>query len=65
MYGLVYPDSAKIAACDSFRILLGHSCPGEGAIVLPYALPPIGAKLEQKIWSQQYVAMKQLLSDNA
>ena len=37
---------------------------GEGAVVLSSALPPIGAKLAQKIRSQQYVAMKELLSDN-
>ena len=32
--------------------------------MLSSALPPIGAKLVQKIRSQQYVAMKELLSDN-
>ena len=36
---------------------------GEGAVVLSSALPPIAAKLAQKIRSQQYVAMKELLSD--
>ena len=38
--------------------------PAEGAVILSSALPPIGAKLAQKIKSQQYVAMKELLSDN-
>ena len=33
-------------------------------MVLSSALPPISAKLAQKIRSQQYVAMKELLSDN-
>ena len=37
--------------------------PGEGAVVLSSALPPISAKLAQ-LKSQQYVAMKELLSDN-
>ena len=32
--------------------------------MLSSALPPIGAKLAQKIKSQQYVAMKELLADN-
>ena len=36
----------------------------EGVVVLSSALPPIGAKLALKIKSQQYVAMKELLSDN-
>lgn len=38
--------------------------PAERAVVLSSALPPIGAKLAQKIKSQQYVAMKELLADN-
>ena len=38
--------------------------PGKGAVVLSSALPPIGAKLVQKIKSQQYGAIQELLSDN-
>ena len=38
--------------------------PGQGAVVLSSVLPPIGAKLSQKIRSQQYVTMKELLTDN-
>lgn len=37
---------------------------GAGAVVLSSALPPIGAKLVQKIRSDQYVAMKELMADN-
>lgn len=38
--------------------------PQQGAIILSSALPPIGAKLVSKIRSKQFVAMKELLSDN-
>ena len=38
--------------------------PGQGAVVLSSALPPIGAKLAKKIKSQEYVAMKELLTNN-
>lgn len=38
--------------------------PAEGTVILSSALPPIGAKLANKIRSHQFVAMKELLSDN-
>ena len=38
--------------------------PAEGAVILSSTLPPIAAKVAQKIKSWQYMAMKELLSEN-
>ena len=56
--------SASLTSPALAALLPIPKTPGEGAVVLSSALPPISAKLTQKIRSQQYVAMQQLLSDN-
>ena len=56
--------SASLASPAIAALLPPPKPPGEGAVVLSSALPPISTKLAQKIKSQQYVAMKELLSDN-
>ena len=56
--------SASLTSPALAALLPTPKTPGEGAVVLSSALPPISAKLTQKIRSQQYVAMQQLLSDN-
>ena len=64
--GNTHSSTIYISSCSqaTSALLPPPKQPGQGAVVLSSALPPISAKLAQKIKSQQFVAMKELLTDN-
>ena len=60
------PTAAAVSSQASMAtpwLLLGPQPAAQGAVILSSALPPIGAKLANKIRSKQFVAMKELLAD--